>query len=124
MISQTMRLPGQGAVLPCMISKPAMRLEALPGSRTFTYLRYASKHCRCPRDRAESTNPEKGTRQRGPTGVNVMKFPSLLSSVRRWRHYRETVQELSRLSDRELDDIGISRNEIFRIARRSTRPEY
>lgn len=51
--------------------------------------------------------------------VTVMKLSSLFSSVRRWRHYRDTVQELSRLSDRELDDIGISRSEISRIARRS-----
>ena len=29
-----------------------------------------------------------------------------------WRRYREAVRELSQLSDRELDDIGIRRGDI------------
>jgi uncharacterized protein YjiS (DUF1127 family) len=33
--------------------------------------------------------------------------------------YRETVRELSLLSDRELDDLGISRFQIESIARQS-----
>jgi uncharacterized protein YjiS (DUF1127 family) len=37
-----------------------------------------------------------------------------------WR-YRETVQELSLLSDRELSDLGISRYEIESVARDSAR---
>ncbi|MGY2050214.1 DUF1127 domain-containing protein [Methylobacterium sp. JK268] len=41
----------------------------------------------------------------------------LLSKVRTYLRYRETVVELSRLSDRELDDLGISRSEIQGIAR-------
>ncbi|MCC2113911.1 MAG: DUF1127 domain-containing protein [Hyphomicrobiales bacterium] len=51
--------------------------------------------------------------------VTTMNLSSLFSSVRRWRNYRDTVYELSRLSDRELNDIGISRSDISRIARRS-----
>ena len=35
-----------------------------------------------------------------------------------WR-YREAVRELSQLSDRELDDIGIRRGDIEFIVRRS-----
>jgi uncharacterized protein YjiS (DUF1127 family) len=36
-----------------------------------------------------------------------------------WRRYREAVRELSQLSDRELDDIGIRRGDIEFIVRRS-----
>jgi uncharacterized protein YjiS (DUF1127 family) len=36
-----------------------------------------------------------------------------------WRRYREAVRELSQLSDRELDDIGIRRGDIEYIVRRS-----
>lgn len=41
----------------------------------------------------------------------------LLSKIKAYLKYRETVRELSRLSDRELDDIGISRVEIDGLAR-------
>jgi uncharacterized protein YjiS (DUF1127 family) len=41
----------------------------------------------------------------------------LLSKVRAFILYRETVRELSQLTDRELDDLGISRFEIDGIAR-------
>ena len=36
-----------------------------------------------------------------------------------WRRYREAVRELSQLTDRELDDIGIRRGDIEYIVRRS-----
>jgi len=36
-----------------------------------------------------------------------------------WRRYREAVRELSLLSDRELEDIGIRRGDIEFIVRRS-----
>ncbi|MBM1173122.1 DUF1127 domain-containing protein [Microvirga arabica] len=41
----------------------------------------------------------------------------VLSKVRAYMRYRETVRELSLLSDRELDDLGISRFQIENIAR-------
>ena len=41
----------------------------------------------------------------------------ILSMVRTYLRYRETVRELSLLSDRELDDLGISRFQIENIAR-------
>jgi uncharacterized protein YjiS (DUF1127 family) len=41
----------------------------------------------------------------------------ILSKVRAYMNYRETVRELSQLTDRELDDLGISRFEIDGIAR-------
>jgi uncharacterized protein YjiS (DUF1127 family) len=36
-----------------------------------------------------------------------------------WRRYREAVRELSRLNDRELNDIGIRRGDIEFIVRQS-----
>lgn len=35
-----------------------------------------------------------------------------------WRRYRDAVRELSRMSDRELNDIGIRRGDIEFVARR------
>ena len=35
-----------------------------------------------------------------------------------WRDYRTTVNELSRMSERELNDLGISRGDIPFVARR------
>ena len=44
---------------------------------------------------------------------------NLIRNYRNWRRYRETVSELSRLSNRELQDLGISRSDIPHVARRS-----
>jgi uncharacterized protein YjiS (DUF1127 family) len=41
----------------------------------------------------------------------------ILSSVRGWLRSRETIRELSHLSDRELSDIGIERSDIPTITR-------
>jgi uncharacterized protein YjiS (DUF1127 family) len=43
----------------------------------------------------------------------------LIENFRNWRRYRQTVNELSRLSNRELNDLGISRSEIPNVARRA-----
>lgn len=43
----------------------------------------------------------------------------IIGKYRNWRAYRRTVTELSALSNRELDDLGISRGDIPYIARRS-----
>lgn len=42
---------------------------------------------------------------------------NIVRSYRNWRRYRETVSELSRLSNRELADLGIRRDDIARVAR-------
>jgi uncharacterized protein YjiS (DUF1127 family) len=47
---------------------------------------------------------------------NIM---NLIRNYRNWRRYRETVTELSRLSNRELTDLGISRSDIYSVARKS-----
>ncbi|MGR3497475.1 MAG: DUF1127 domain-containing protein [Limimaricola soesokkakensis] len=41
----------------------------------------------------------------------------LASATTRWRVYRRTVSELSRLSDRDLADLGFARSQIREIAR-------
>ncbi|WP_419912268.1 DUF1127 domain-containing protein [Hoeflea sp.] len=43
---------------------------------------------------------------------------SLKQSFNTWRQYRNTCNELYRLSDRELNDLGIARGDIPFVARR------
>ena len=38
-----------------------------------------------------------------------------------WRRFRESVRELSRLSDRELNDLGIGRTDIENVVRQGAR---
>ncbi|MHA7772742.1 DUF1127 domain-containing protein [Roseibium sp. M-1] len=38
-----------------------------------------------------------------------------------WKRFRQTYDELSNLSNRELDDLGIARGDIARFARMSTK---
>lgn len=47
-------------------------------------------------------------------------FDTVVKNYRQWRSYRETVDELNRLSNRDLNDLGISRADITFIARKST----
>ena len=44
---------------------------------------------------------------------------NLIRNYRNWRRYRDTVNELSRLSNRELSDLGIVRSEIPSVARKA-----
>ncbi len=44
---------------------------------------------------------------------------NLIRNYRNWRVYRETVTELGRLSNRQLHDLGIVRDEIKIIARKA-----
>ncbi|MBA4224711.1 DUF1127 domain-containing protein [Bosea sp. (in: a-proteobacteria)] len=45
-------------------------------------------------------------------------FLSMIAAkIRAYLRYRETVRELSRLTDRELDDLGLSRSDIQYVAR-------
>lgn len=55
---------------------------------------------------------------RGPAVGSVgTVFASLFSALSAWNDARVTRRELSRLSDHELDDIGLCRGDIDRIAR-------
>ncbi len=43
-------------------------------------------------------------------------FTTFVRMFREWRRYSQSVNELNRLGDRELADIGISRSDIHRVA--------
>jgi len=45
-------------------------------------------------------------------------FDTIGSRYRAWRKYRDTYGQLMRLSNRELNDIGIARGDIPAIARK------
>ncbi|CAN7663727.1 DUF1127 domain-containing protein [Rhizobium sp. LjRoot98] len=38
-------------------------------------------------------------------------------SLNNWRKYRQTVSELGRMTNRELNDLGIARGDIHSVAR-------
>ncbi|MEM7288793.1 MAG: DUF1127 domain-containing protein [Pseudomonadota bacterium] len=42
---------------------------------------------------------------------------NVIGSIKKWHNYRRTVNELSSLTNRELDDLGISRGDIPHVAR-------
>jgi uncharacterized protein YjiS (DUF1127 family) len=44
---------------------------------------------------------------------------NIKATYQNWRKYRETYTELMRLSRRELDDLGIHRADIGKIAKQS-----
>lgn len=45
---------------------------------------------------------------------------TIAKKLEAWRRYRDTVRELSQMSDHELLDIGIHRSAIESIARRTS----
>jgi uncharacterized protein YjiS (DUF1127 family) len=49
-------------------------------------------------------------------------FASIVRFIREWKRYNQSLNELSRLGDRELADIGISRSDIHRAAWNAAHP--
>jgi len=47
-------------------------------------------------------------------------FASIVRFIKDWRRYNQSMSELSRLGDRELADIGISRSDIARVSWKAT----
>jgi uncharacterized protein YjiS (DUF1127 family) len=43
----------------------------------------------------------------------------ILSKIRAYRRYRQTIRELMQFTNRELQDLGISRSEFHAIARQN-----
>jgi uncharacterized protein YjiS (DUF1127 family) len=50
-----------------------------------------------------------------------MILTNLLRALKAWRRYNASLNELNRLGDRELADIGLSRSDISRVAWESAR---
>lgn len=48
-------------------------------------------------------------------------FEQMKTRFATWKKYNRTVSELSALSNRELDDLGLARGDIARIAREASR---
>ena len=46
-----------------------------------------------------------------------MILKNFLQKIRNFRQYRQSLNELSKLTDRELNDIGIGRGDIHRVAK-------
>ena len=43
-----------------------------------------------------------------------------IRNYRNWRAYRDTVEQLGRLSNRQLEDIGLFRMDIKKVARKAS----
>jgi uncharacterized protein YjiS (DUF1127 family) len=65
---------------------------------------------------AESSPFVRGPNERRPEKRTTM---NLIRNYRSWRRYRDTMNELSRLSQRELNDLGINRGDIPAVAARA-----
>jgi uncharacterized protein YjiS (DUF1127 family) len=54
--------------------------------------------------------------QRRTQGKRIAMIAALVRFIQEWKRYNRSLNELSRLGDRELADIGISRSDIPRVA--------
>jgi uncharacterized protein YjiS (DUF1127 family) len=61
------------------------------------------------------------TIQTGQEKDQESKTMKITRSFNEWRRYRATCNELSRLSTRELNDLGINRGDIPFVARKASR---
>ena len=74
----------------------------------YAFNRFAMQHI------FQSSNSE----TRPTAGPNPEVDPmNIARSLNNWRKYRQTITELGRMSDRELRDLGIGREDIRRVAR-------
>ena len=55
-------------------------------------------------------------RQRPEEGKKDTMLTAVIRFIQEWKRYNQSLNELSRLGDRELADIGISRSDIPRVA--------
>jgi uncharacterized protein YjiS (DUF1127 family) len=65
----------------------------------------------------DEADPCTAVRARQEKRTSLMFVSALLSKIRSYLRYRETLSELSRLSDRDLADLGFSRFDIDAVAR-------
>ena len=76
--------------------------------RLYVFNRFAMQHIF--QSSNSNTGPTAGPQQR----TEIM---NIARSLTNWRKYRQTITELGRMSDRELRDLGIGREDIRRVAR-------
>jgi uncharacterized protein YjiS (DUF1127 family) len=50
--------------------------------------------------------------------IDMLTISTLKKNIRRWARERNTIRELSQLSDRDLADLGIARGEIRFVAKK------
>jgi uncharacterized protein YjiS (DUF1127 family) len=70
-------------------------------------------HCTGRVERRPTPLGQKFLKMEGP----MTSLKTIAEKLNAWRRYREAVRELSQLSDRELEDIGIRRGDIQFVAR-------
>jgi uncharacterized protein YjiS (DUF1127 family) len=63
----------------------------------------------------EDVSPKKLTHDKKEGRMTSIK--TITEKLNAWRRYRDAVRELSRLNDRELNDIGIRRGDIEFVVR-------
>lgn len=49
-----------------------------------------------------------------------MSIKEIAHKIQEWRRYRASVRELSRLTDRELQDLGLNRTEIEFVSKKAS----
>ena len=64
-------------------------------------------------------SPTRSGRPRAGLGNTKDMKMNVARTFNNWRKYRQTRNELARMSDRELSDIGVNRADIARIARQA-----
>jgi uncharacterized protein YjiS (DUF1127 family) len=69
----------------------------------------------------KSAPPRHKDEQRVAEKGRTMFISYIAAKIAQYRRYRDSVRELSRLSDRDLSDLGISRSDIEFVSRQSAR---
>lgn len=61
-------------------------------------------------------------RRAGSDRKRTTMFATLIRLIHQWKQYNRSLNELSRLGDRELADIGITRSDIQAVAWQASHP--
>lgn len=82
----------------------------------------AMQHCLC-NFRAERPifQPSDEGQQRVLANLERTSIMNIARSFNNWRKYRQTCNELGRMTDRELNDLGIGRGDIQYVARQAVK---
>lgn len=93
------------ALLAALLVRCSSQTRVAPSKATFFFRCLdAASQCACSRAQANTKKDQ------------PMFLSTILTGINRWFRYRETLRELSGLTDRELDDLGINRDDIASVA--------